>query len=200
MATTTMVRPAPEKVAERAREIRAAWLADPEMRVVLEGCADYSDDWTEFYGTPLVVEFNVKTDAAPLLNLAVEVMAIKSAVYEMTGDELAAEIPVPVAVDTVCHALTAQFTALSRIQARTGILFVHSTVNEHENDTPWDTGDWTHQAYRAAFGPVDERYWIPAAEAERRRQVLDGLYGSIGITERGQRVSVPLSDATTNAA
>lgn len=60
-------------------------------------------------------------------------MSLKIAVYEITGDELAAEIPVPVPVEVTCHALCAQITALPRIQARIGHLFVHSTVNRRKS-------------------------------------------------------------------
>ncbi|MFF2654304.1 hypothetical protein [Streptomyces sp. NPDC058045] len=138
-----------------------------------------------------MIEFDVTRDARPLLETALKVMALKTAVYEATGgDELAAELPVPVPVDVTIHALTAQFTALSRVQERTGHPFVHSTVNERINNAPWTHGDYTHQAYRQAFGPVNERYWIPAAEAERRRRYLDGLYESIGVTDRGQKASI----------
>ncbi|MGW6317633.1 hypothetical protein [Streptomyces sp. NPDC055099] len=122
-------------------------------------------------------------------------MALKSAVYEMTGDELAAELPVPVPLDVTTHALCAQFTALSRIQERTGIRFVHSTVNEQLNDTPWRIGDYTHQAYRAAFGPVNVRYWIDAQVAEQRREILDAKYASIGVTDRGRTVAIDFAPA-----
>ncbi|GAA2770519.1 hypothetical protein [Streptomyces showdoensis] len=185
-----LVRPAPETAAAHARTIHAAWLADPEMRTVLDGCAKYSSDWDDFYGGPLVSEYSVARDAKHLLDGALKVMALKSAVYELTGDELAAELPVPVPLDVTTHALCAQFTALSRVQARTGHLFVHSTVNEHTVETPWRAGDYTHQAYRQAFGPVDERYWIDAPEAERRRNILDAKYASIGITDRGMTSAV----------
>lgn len=185
-----LVRPVPEKTAGRAREIRSAWLADSEMPVVLDGCAKYSSDWDDFYGGPLISEYSVARDARHLLDAALKVMAIKTAVYELTGDEKAAELPVPVPIDVTSHALCAQFTALSRIQARTGHLFVHSTVNEYIVDTPWRCGDYTHQCYRAAFGPVDERYWIDAGEAERRRKILDGKYASIGITDRGMTSAI----------
>ncbi|MFC9589370.1 hypothetical protein ACFTUC_06155 [Streptomyces sp. NPDC056944] len=47
-------------------------------------------------------------------------MALKTAVYELAGDELLAELPVPVQVDVTCHALCAQITVVSRIQQRTG--------------------------------------------------------------------------------
>ncbi|MFJ6452250.1 hypothetical protein ACIQNV_37240 [Streptomyces hydrogenans] len=188
--TTETALPAPTAIAARAREIHIAWQADAEMRVVLDGCAKYTSDWDDFYGGPLISTYSVTRDAGPLLDDALRVMALKTAVYELTGDELFAELPVPVPVDVTCHALTAQFTALSRVQQRTGHLFVHSTVNEHERGTPWDTGDYMHQVYEAAFGPVDERYWIPAAEAERRRQVLDAAYATIGITDRGMTSAI----------
>jgi hypothetical protein len=188
--TATTALPAPADVAERARQIHAAWQADAEMKTVLDGCAKYNADWDDFYGGPLISTYSVARDAGHLLVDALRVMALKSAVYELTGDELLAELSVPVPVDVTCHALCAQFTALSRIQQRTGHPFVHSTVNEHVNDTPWNTGDYTHRAYEAAFGPVSERYWIPAAEAERRRQVLDGKYAAIGITDRGMTSAI----------
>ncbi|WP_327358014.1 hypothetical protein [Streptomyces sp. NBC_01304] len=191
----TLVRPAPEKIAERARQILGTWQADGEMQAVLDGCAKYANDWDDFYGGPIVSNCSVERDAKQLLDDALKVMALKSAVYEMTGDELAAEIPVPVPVDVTSHALCAQFTALSRVQERTGIRFVHSTVNEHVNDTPWQIGDYTHQAYRAAFGAVNERYWIDADEAERRRKILDGKYASIGVTDRGQTVAIDFAPA-----
>jgi hypothetical protein len=187
----TLTRPAPERVAERAREIHATWMADPEMPAVLDGCKRYSSDWTDDYGQVLIPNYSVERDAPPLIDDALRVMALKSAVYEMTdGDELAAELPVPVPVDTAVHALTAQFTALSRVQERTGRRFIHSTVREHEAGRAWQLGDYTHQAYRAAFGPIDSRYWITEPEAERRRQILDGLYASIGITERGMTSTI----------
>jgi hypothetical protein len=192
---TATALPEPETVATRARHILDDWQADAEMTTVLEGCAKYSSDWDDFYGGPLISTYSVAHDAGHLLVDALRVMALKSAVYELTGDELLAELPVPVPVDVTCHALCAQFTALSRIQRRTGHLFVHSTVNEHVNDTPWDTGDYTHQAYEAAFGPANERYWIPAAEAERRRQVLDGKYAAIGITDRGMTSAIDYAAA-----
>lgn len=183
-------RPDPGIVAGRAREIQAAWMCDPEMGTVLDGCKKYSSDWSDDYGQFLIPQYSVERDAAPLIDDAVRVMAIKSAVYELTGDEVAAELPVTVPVDVAVHALTAQFTALSRVQQRTGRLFVHSTVNEHVVGTPWDVGDYTHQVYEAAFGPVDERYWIGAEEAERRRRVLDERYASIGITDRGMTSAI----------
>ncbi|GAA3808243.1 hypothetical protein ACFQ0G_53525 [Streptomyces chiangmaiensis] len=193
--STTAILPKPAAVAERALEILGAWMADPEMGAVLDGCKRYSSDWSDDYGDFIIDRYNVDQDAAPRINGAIRVMSVKSAVYEPTGDEVVAELPVPVPLDVTCHALTAQFTALSRVQQRTGRLFVHSTINEHLVATPWRTGDYTQQVYEAAFGPVDARYWIDAAEAERRRQVLDGVYASIGITDRGMTSAIAYAAA-----
>ncbi|MFC7920848.1 hypothetical protein [Streptomyces cinereoruber] len=54
----------------------------------------------------------------------------KSALYELTGDELLAELPVPVPLDVTCHALCAQFTALSRVQQHTRTLLLYFVVHE----------------------------------------------------------------------
>lgn len=188
--SATITRPAPEETARRAKVILDSWMADPETRVVLDGCKKYSSEWDDFYGGPLVSAYSSKGDAPNLIDGAIRVMAVKTAVYELTGSELTAELPVPVPLDVTIHALTAQFTALSRIQQRTGHLFIHSTVNEQVIDTPYRSGDFTQQAYEAAFGPVDERYWIDGAEAERRREILDKRYASIGITERGMTSAI----------
>jgi hypothetical protein len=51
--TATTALPAPADVAERARQIHAAWQADAEMKTVLDGCAKYNADWDDFYGGPL---------------------------------------------------------------------------------------------------------------------------------------------------
>ncbi|MEW1725157.1 hypothetical protein [Streptomyces sp. NPDC093109] len=47
-----------------------------------------------------------------------------------------------------------------------------------------------HQAYREAWGPVNKRFWIDAAETERRRRALDEVYTAIGVTERGRKAAI----------
>ncbi|MEH6374747.1 hypothetical protein V7793_10505 [Streptomyces sp. KLMMK] len=59
--------------------------------------------------------------------------------------------------------------------------------------------DYTHQCYRAAFGRVNERFWIGAEETERRRRALDEVYASIGVSERGRKVSIPAISALAAA-
>ncbi|MFI9718815.1 hypothetical protein ACIHFE_04040 [Streptomyces sp. NPDC052396] len=186
MVNTTLVRPAPERASERAREILSAIEADPEFERLRTGCAKYDKDWQSFTGYALVDGFDVEKDTVPLFPEALWAMAIKSAVYEMTdGDEYAAEVPVSVPVDEMIHALAAQFTVLSRVQERTGIKFVHAT--DREEIGGWDHGDYTHQVYRAAWGPVNERFWIGKDETEKRRAAAIKKYQPLGIFEGGRR-------------
>ncbi|MBB1251868.1 hypothetical protein H3146_00595 [Streptomyces sp. OF3] len=175
--------------------------ADPEFSRLWETCAKYSSDWTDYTGYPIISDYDAIADAPALFAATTRAMALKSAVYELTdGDEKAAELPLPVPVDVMSHALTAQFTLLCRMQDRLKIRFVHMTdMEEGAGGGTWDHGDYTHQCYEKAFGSVDPRYWIGSAETERRRKVLDKVYAGIGVTERGKKVSIPLGDATTAA-
>lgn len=194
MSTATL--PDTETVAARAREILDTWQADPEYARLEKGCGQYNKDWDDFYGYPIIPDFDVTHDGPALFPQMMRCMALKSAVYEMTGDEQAAELPVPVPIDVLSHAACAQITVLTRMQQRTGILFVHATDMEAgRGGGTWDFGDYTHRAYRAAFGPVDERYWIGSAETERRRKILDGKYEPIGISDRGRRSTIAFASA-----
>ncbi|WP_405644992.1 hypothetical protein [Streptomyces uncialis] len=196
--TATLARPTPEKVAVRAREIRDAIETDREFARLWETCAKYSADWTDFHGYPIIENYDALADAPAMFRETIRTMALKSAVYDLTnGDERAAELPVPVPVDVMSHALMAQFTLLCRIQSRGRFQFVHMTdLEEGDGGGTWDHGDYTHQVYREAFGPINERFWIGAAETERRRRVLDQVYAGIGVTERGKKVAIPLGVAT----
>ncbi|MEE6264327.1 hypothetical protein ACJ6WD_36610 [Streptomyces sp. VTCC 41912] len=182
----------PEDVAARAWQILDTWQADGEWARLRSSCAKYSSDWTDCYGYTIIPDYDAVVDAPALFGEAVRVLALKSAVYELTGgDEKAAELAQPVPTDVMSHALTAQFTVLSRIQERTGIRFVHATdMEDGFAGGTWQFGDFTHRAYRAAWGPVHERYWIDADTTECSRRVLDEVYAGIGITERGKKAAI----------
>ncbi|MGV9884476.1 hypothetical protein [Streptomyces sp. NPDC003006] len=182
----------PETVAARARQILTTWKADEEWARLWDSCAKYSSDWDDFYGYPIILDYDAVADAPALFTETTRLMALKAAMYELTdGDEKAAELAQPVPVDVMSHALTAQFTVLSRIQERTGSRFVHATdMEDGFAGGTWNPGDFTHQAYRAAWGPVNERFWIDADETERRRKVLDEVYAQIGVTERGRKAAI----------
>ncbi|GGR81054.1 hypothetical protein GCM10010252_19470 [Streptomyces aureoverticillatus] len=186
MSDVILVRPAPEVVAKRAREILATVEADPEFDRLRTACAKYDDDWTSFLGYALVDGFDIATDTDPLFPEAMRAMAIKSAVYQLTeGNEEAAEVPVSIPVDEMIHALAAQFTVLSRIQDRTGVRFVHATDREPIGE--WDPGDYTHQVYRAAWGAMNERYWFGKEETAKRKAVVTAKYEPLGILDGGRR-------------
>ncbi|GAA2627515.1 hypothetical protein [Streptomyces axinellae] len=189
--TETMSRPAPTEVAVRAREIHAALMSDPEIGRLEAAVSQYTSDWDDFYGYPLVTTYDAEADAPGLFKEAVRAMAIKSAVWDITdGNESAAELPMPVPVDTMTHAMMAQFSLLTRMMQRHGIQFVHMTDLEHRNSA-WDHGDYTHEVYQLAYGEdVNPRFWIGAEETERRRKVLDVLYEGIGVSERGKKVAI----------
>ncbi|WP_322751325.1 MULTISPECIES: hypothetical protein [unclassified Frankia] len=53
-----------------------------------------------------------------------------AAAYELRADEPLAELDVSAPVNEMVHALTAQFTVLSRIQTELVLVFIHSTDNQ----------------------------------------------------------------------
>lgn len=189
VATTGL--PALDEVAERARAIHDVLAGDPEIARLETAVSKYSSDWDDFYGYPIIVDYDAVADAPGLFKEALRAMALKSAVWDLTsGDEQKSELPVPVPVDTMTHAMMAQFSLLTRMMQRHGVQFVHMTDMEH-GISEWDHGDYTHECYKRAFGEdVNPRYWIGAKETERRRKVLDGIYAGIGVTERGRKVAI----------
>lgn len=187
--------PAPEQVARRAQLILASIEADPEFPRLREGCAKYDKAWQTFTGYALVDGFNVEVDTAPLFTEALRAMALKMAVYEMTGSEDLAELPLPVPIDEMIHAQAAQFTVLSRMQERTGLRFVHAT--DREDIGSYTPGDVTDRAYRIAWGIPNPRYWLSKEETDRRRAVVVSKYRPLGIHDGGRRFDAgfPLAGA-----
>ncbi|MEV7413299.1 hypothetical protein AB0O04_36440 [Streptomyces althioticus] len=62
-------RPEPSVVAQRALEILDAWMGDPEMGTVLDGCKKYSSDWSDDYGQFLIPNYSVERDAVSLIEM-----------------------------------------------------------------------------------------------------------------------------------
>ncbi|MFG2882167.1 hypothetical protein ACGFYV_07550 [Streptomyces sp. NPDC048297] len=96
--------PHAEPTAERAREILTAIEADPEFAAFRAASLRYDEDWTCFTGGPVISEYDQAADAAPLFIEGLRALCLKAAVFEATGDERAAEIPVAVPVDEMTHA------------------------------------------------------------------------------------------------
>ncbi|MFR9727562.1 hypothetical protein ACL02R_30005 [Streptomyces sp. MS19] len=185
--TTDTLRPPAGTVARRATEILTAIKADPEYRAFETATLEYSSDWECFTGFPVISQWHLEKDAPALLEEGLRALVLKAAVYEMTGDEHAAEIPVAVPVDEMSHAMIAQPQLLARITARVGVSVIHQTDQEH---TDYRHGDYTHAAYIAAWGEPPERYWISHEETERRRAHLATRYASIGLRRSGREHSI----------
>ncbi|ONH54600.1 hypothetical protein CcI49_29995 [Frankia sp. CcI49] len=176
--------PDPFAVARRAVEIFDAIRAHREYDRLRTSTLKYPDCWATFTGYPIIAEWDLDQDGPHLFDEALKVMAMKAAVYEETGDERLAELDISAPVDEMVHALTAQFTVLSRMQAGLGLVFIHSTDNERFQ---YDEDGYTDQIYAAAnWGVMPRRYWIGQAETERRLSVLLEHYESIGIENGGR--------------
>lgn len=175
--------PTPAITAARAKAILSAVMADPEFPAFEAASLKYDKDWTCYTGSPVIIRYDQTTDAAPLFAEGLRALAIKAAVYEATGDERAAEIPVAVPVDEMTHAMIAQPQLLARIAARVGVPIIHQTDQEH---TDWRTGDYTHEAYVAAWGEPPARYWIDHDEVTRRLAILGEKYEAMGFLNMGQ--------------
>ncbi|WP_018639531.1 hypothetical protein [Parafrankia elaeagni] len=176
--------PDPFAVAPRAVEIFDAIRDSGEFDRLRASTLKYPDCWATFTGYPIIAEWDLDQDGEHLFDEALKVMAMKAAVYEQTGDERLAELDVSAPVDEMVHALTAQFTILSRIQTELDVVFIHSTDNERFQ---YDTDGYTDQVYAAAnWGVMPRRYWIGQQETQRRLRVLFEHYESIGVQQGGR--------------
>ncbi|MGK4583499.1 hypothetical protein [Kitasatospora sp. HPMI-4] len=192
MSNTTTL-PASEVVAGRAVEILAAIEADPEFPAFEAATLQYSEDWQCFTGFPTIERWNLDADKGPLLREGLRALALKAAVYELTGgDEKAAEVSLAVPVDEMTHAMIAQPQLLARIAARVGVQIIHQTDQEH---TDYTTGDYTHAAYTAAWGEPPTRYWLTRTEVDRRLGILAIKYTSIGMGRSGREHSITFAAA-----
>ncbi|MDG4795105.1 hypothetical protein [Micromonospora sp. WMMD1082] len=183
--TTTVRMPAAEAVGRRAAQILDMMREHPGWERLNGSSMRYSTCWATFTGYPTVAQWSLERDAAPLLVEAVRVLALKAAVFELTGgDEEAAELLVPAPVDEMVHAVLAQFTLMSQMQADLGVIFPHATELE---DFGYTSGCITDDYYTAAgWGVPPARYWLDAAEVDRRLAILNAHYGSVGIGRGGR--------------
>lgn len=93
-------------------------------------------------------------DVAGCAEDAVRVLAIRAAVHEATKDEDAAALPAPAVVELTGRLLDAQFPELADVAAWSGHAVIHGAEGAR-----WEPGDYIHQVYVAAFGPVGGRHW-----------------------------------------
>ncbi|WP_051367854.1 hypothetical protein [Hamadaea tsunoensis] len=185
MSTSSTMLPDPAAVGVRAAEILAAIEADEAYERLRESSGKYVDCWATFTGYPVVARWNLEADKAALFGEAMKALALKAAVFALTGDEVAAELLLSLPVDEMTHAVLAQHNVVTALQARIGVLLPHMTDLE---EFGWEPGDYTAQCYQAAgWGVMNDRYWIGTAEAKRRLAALDQKYASAGIHDLGRR-------------
>ncbi|MGW4883344.1 hypothetical protein [Streptomyces murinus] len=184
--------PAVEAVVGAAKRILDSIKNDPEFGAFRAASLEYSEDWQCFTGFPVVAHWSLEADAEPLFEEGLRALALKAAVYDATSDDQAAEIAIAVPVDEMTHAMLAQAQLLTRIAARVGAVIIHQTDQEH---TDYRVGGYTHDCYRAAWGEPPARYWLDHEEVVRRRDVLAGLYASIGMGGSGREHSISFAGA-----
>jgi hypothetical protein len=182
---TARTLPEPVDVGRRAAEILAAIETDPDCQRLRRSALLYESCWATHNGYVLISNWNQDTDAPLLFDEALRVLALKTAVWELTGeDETAAELQIAAPVDEMVHAVLAQYTLCQRMTARLGIAFIHMTDRERFG---WRPGDYTHQCYASAgWGGLNRRYWIDADEVAARLAILGRRYDSIGIIDFGK--------------
>ena len=196
MTTTTL--PAADAVGRRAAQILTLIQQDAEFAALRRSSLEYADCWSTYTGYPIVAKWNLDADAPPLFDEGLKVLALKAAVYELTGDDIAAELLVSLPVDEMVHAIIAQAGLTKRIFDRLGITCIHQT--DHE-EFGWGWDDYTHQCYtEAGWGVPPERFWIDAEETLRRRKLLNARYETIGIGRDGRMHGIDFAELNLAAA
>jgi hypothetical protein len=193
--------PTPAKVGHRAAEILNLIKETEEFNRLERSSQAYTDCWATFTGYPLVANWNLATDTPLLFEEAIRVLALKTAVYELSeGDEHAAELEISAPVDEMVHAVLAQYTLCQRMTERLGIQFIHMTDQERFS---YEAGDYTDQCYAASgWGDQNRRYWLDRDEMGRRLDFLGAKYESIGIQAEGRSHTFdfkPMADVDNEA-
>jgi len=197
MSTTTTTLD-PSEVGRRAAEILNGIQAHPGYERLTSSSMKYSTCWATFTGYPVVAEWSLDRDAGPLLTEALRVLALKAAVFELSGgDEEAAELLVPSPVDEMIHAVLAQFTVMTRMQIDLGVTFPHATELERFD---YDRGCDTDVYYAAAgWGEQPLRYWLGSDEVSRRLAILNGRYGAAGFGRDGRSHDLDFAEPASAA-
>ncbi|MFC7273801.1 hypothetical protein ACFQS1_07415 [Paractinoplanes rhizophilus] len=188
----------PTTVGRRGAEILKQMQAHPLWERFTTSSMRYSPCWATYTGMPAISKFDLDRDGQPLLVEAMRALALKAAVYELTGgDEKISELLLPLPVDDMVHAVLAQHTVMSHIERDLGVLFPHDTALE---DFAYHRGCDTDTFYAAAgWGGQPLRYWLDTVEVDRRIAHLNGLYGSVGIAAGGRGHDIDFDTMFTTA-
>lgn len=177
----------PAQVGTRAAEILNAIRQHPTWDRLTDSSMKYSSCWATFTGYPTISNWSLDRDAGPLLVEALRVLALKAAVYELTGgDEKAAELLCPAPIDEMIHAVLAQFTIMSAMQTDLNVTFPHATELE---EFTYTAGCVTDVYYAAAgWGTQPARYWLTTDEVNRRLAILAERYDLAGVNGRSHNI------------
>ncbi|MER7471711.1 hypothetical protein [Micromonospora sp. NPDC000018] len=187
------------QVGRRAAEILDQMHSHPAYNRLHSSSMKYSSCWATFTGYPAISRWSLERDAGPLLVEALRVLALKAAVFELSGgDEEAAELLVPAPVDEMVHAVLAQFTLMSRMQTDLGVVFPHATELE---EFTYTRGCRTDAYYAAAgWGEQPLRYWLDSAEVTRRLDQLNAHYQAAGLGRDGRSHDFNFDQAASSQA
>jgi len=176
-----LARPDPRAVGRRAAEVFDRVFTSPLWERLAGAVAAHPDRGATFTGFPLIARLDLAHDAGPLLVEAMHALALRAAVYQLTGsDETAATLVVPLPVDNMIRLILAQHTLCLQTAHQLGVRFVAQPTDW--DYFGWRRGDYTHQCFLAAdWGEPDERYWLDADETARRLKTLNSRYVDIGI-------------------
>jgi len=177
--------PIPAEVGRRASQLLNLIKQTEEFARLETSSKKYSDCWATFTGYPLIARWNLERDTPGLFEEALRVLALKTAVFELSdGDESLAELEVSAPVDEMVHAVLAQYTLCQAMTAKLGIRFIHMTDQERFT---YETDGYTDQCYRAAgWGEPNRLYWLDRSEMGRRLDILGAKYESIGLQAEGR--------------
>jgi hypothetical protein len=123
----------------------AATIALPATVEIADRAAAIHATWTADLEMP---------DVSGCMADAVRVLAVRAAVHEATGYEGAAALPAPAVVELSALLMERQFPELHDVLNRSGHRFIAGAWG-----TRWMPGDYLHEVYAGAFGPVGGRHW-----------------------------------------
>jgi hypothetical protein len=189
LASTDVERPSPSAVGQRAAEILHAIHHSPHHhhhQLLATAIRMLPNRWATLTGITLLADLDLATDAEPLLHEAWRLLALRAAVYELTGsDTTAATLVAPAPIDDMVRAILAEHTLCADLARTLGVRLVQQTTEW----TPlgWQPGNYAHRCYQVAWGQPPDRYWIDADESSRRLATLTRLYHDIGIRRSGSQ-------------
>jgi hypothetical protein len=177
--------PTPEEVGRRAAALLDLIKGTAEFARLATSAKGYTDCWATFTGYPLIARWNLEEDTPDLFEEAVRVLALKTAVFELSGgDEHLAELEISAPVDEMVHAVLAQYTLCQTMTEKLGVRFIHMTGQERFS---YEAGAYTDQCYVAAgWGEPNRRSWLDRAEMGRRLDILGAKYQAISIQAEGR--------------